>query len=209
MGTRSGKAELPGEAGDAKEKKARMNFGIDDKGGKRMRGIRGKVVAAALVATAALAATPVPAYAWGFSFGAKAEEKAEESYVFRSGETDIVMGGDSAPVVRALGTPLDTFEADSCAYQGKDIIYSYSGFELGTHPDGGVDVISSVYVLDPAVSTPEGLQLGDPKSEITKLYGKGYTLENGVYRYVKGSSELAIYTTGGIVDAIEYTAIAE
>lgn len=174
-----------------------------------MRGIRGKVVAAVLVSTAALAATPVPAYAWGFSFGANAEEKAEESYVFRSGETDIVMGEDSAPVVRALGTPLDTFEADSCAYQGKDKIYSYSGFELGTHPDGGVDVISSVYVLDPAVSTPEGLQLGDPKSEITKLYGKGYTLENGVYRYVKGSSELAIYTTGGIVDAIEYTAIAE
>lgn len=37
-----------------------------------------------------------------------------------------------------------------------------------------------------------------------KAYGKGYEEQFGVYRYVLGNSELSIYTTNKVVDAIEY-----
>ena len=37
---------------------------------------------------------------------------------------------EAAPVLDALGAPMGSFEADSCAYIGKDLFYYYPGFEL-------------------------------------------------------------------------------
>ncbi|MCD8083985.1 MAG: hypothetical protein LUE86_10895 [Clostridiales bacterium] len=156
---------------------------------------------------AILAAMPITAYA--FSFGWKTtktetSDTEEAAYVFEAGETRISMGAEAAPVIEALGTPEKTFEQDSCAYQGKDTVYTYQGFELSTYPVKGKDHIASVYFLDDTVSTPEGIRIGSKKQDIINSYGNDYVEEFGVYRYRAGDTELVIYTTGGVVDAVEY-----
>lgn len=164
--------------------------------------------------TAAVAATPMTSY--GFSFWgskAKAETTAaaveEKTYDFKVGETVISMGAESAPVIKALGKAEDTFETDSCAYQGKDIVYMYKGYDLSTYPVSGKYYISSVYFTDNTVSTPEGIKIGSTTQDVINAYGKDYEESFGVYRYKAGKTELAIYTTNGVVDAVEYLVITE
>lgn len=130
-------------------------------------------------------------------------------YVFQAGGTVIGMNEDSEPILAALGNWSDYFEAESCAFQGLDKTYSYPGFELYTYPKGDRDMVNSITLLDDSVSTPEGIRIGSAEADITAAYGDGYVLENGVYQYTKDKSILSIFTTGGVVDGIEYTAITE
>lgn len=130
-------------------------------------------------------------------------------YVFQAGGAVIGMNEDSEPILAALGNWSDYFEAESCAFQGLDKTYSYPGFELYTYPKGDRDMVNSITLLDDSVSTPEGIRIGSAEADITAAYGDGYVLENGVYQYTKDKSILSIFTTGGVVDGIEYTAITE
>ncbi len=132
------------------------------------------------------------------------EQEEPTAYYFQYNDTQIFVDTEAEPVLKALGDPEKTFEQDSCAYQGKDIIYTYPGFELGIYPVDGQNRISSVYILDDTAATPEGIKYGSTVEEVLKAYGDQYTEEFGVYRYYLGNSELSIYTTNGLVDGIEY-----
>ncbi len=149
----------------------------------------------------------VPTYAGWFDWinktGAAAEqEKTEYSFFYK--ETQIKMDAEAAAIVSALGTPEKTLEQDSCAYQGKDTVYVYPGFEMGVYPAGGVDKVSYVTLVDDTVATPEGIKIGSKAEDVTAAYGKDCEEEFGVYRYTLGNSLLSIFTTNGVVDGVEY-----
>lgn len=134
----------------------------------------------------------------------------EVAYSFQSGDTVIKMNEAAAPVIAALGKEEKYFEADSCAYQGKDKTYTYKGFELSTYPVKGKDYVSSVYFLDGTVATPEGIKIGSTYQDMISAYGKDYKEQNGVYRYTKGNTELSLYTDSKKnITAIEYIAIVK
>ena len=59
-----------------------------------------------------------------------------EAYVFRTGEATVAVNDDMADVLSALGEPQSYFEAESCAFEGLDKTYTYSGFVITTRPDG-------------------------------------------------------------------------
>ncbi len=61
----------------------------------------------------------------------------------------------------------------------------------------------SVYILDKSVLTPEGIGIGSTAQDVLKAYGEAKD-ELGVYRYTKGKTILTVFTTNGVVDAIEY-----
>ena len=95
-------------------------------------------------------------------------------------------------------------EVDSCAYQGKDKVYSYKDFEVSTYPKNGKECISAVVVTGASVATPEGIKIGSRAADVTKAYGASDG-KYGIYRYEKGNTELTFYTTtAGIVEEIEY-----
>lgn len=148
----------------------------------------------------------VPAQAGLFSWKKSSSEAKEEktAYTFVSNDTTILLDTEAAPVIKALGTPKKTFEQDSCAYQGKDKVYTYAGFQLGVYPVKGVDKISFVYLMDNTVSTPEGIKVGSTAAQVIEAYGKEYEEQFGVYHYVLGNTELSIYMANGLVEAIEY-----
>ena len=97
---------------------------------------------------------------------------------------------EAAPVLSALGDPIGSFEADSCAYVGKDLFYYYPGFELTVNEVEGVDRITAITVVDDTVTIPQGLRIYDEEDEL--LDALGGTEENGVYTYRSGSILLLV-----------------
>ena len=93
-------------------------------------------------------------------------------------------------VLSALGDPIGVFEADSCAYIGKDLFYYYPGFELTVNEVDGVNVITAITVADDTVVTPQGLRIYDEEEKLLSLLGG--QAEDDVYVYVSGRTELII-----------------
>ena len=97
---------------------------------------------------------------------------------------------EAAPVLAALGEPLRYFEADSCAYQGKDLFYAYPGLELTVNEVEGAERITVIHLTDDTITTPQGLRINDEESKL--LAALGGADEDGVYSYVSGQTELLI-----------------
>ena len=60
-------------------------------------------------------------------------------YVFRANGVNVSINDDMAGVLAALGEPQSYFEAESCAFEGLDKTYTYSGFVITTRPEGEKD----------------------------------------------------------------------
>ena len=120
--------------------------------------------------------------------GEEAEPALDLCFESRGVRIEPMMAAD--PVLSALGEPIGTFEADSCAYIGKDIFYYYPGFELTVNEVEGTNRITAVSVVDDTVITPQGLRIYDEEEKLLSLLGG--TEENGVYTYHSGQTLLLI-----------------
>ena len=135
------------------------------------------------------------------------ENEAAENYkgyVFISKDVVIEMDAEAEPVIEALGEPLSYFEAASCACEGLDKIYTYSGFEINTYPGKDKDYISSVIIKDDSVTTVEGVTIGDSKEKMEQAYGTQCTVEENLYIYEKDDMKLRFIVKDGVIEAIEY-----
>ena len=125
-------------------------------------------------------------------------------YQFDNQGITISMNDKAAPIVTALGEPMDYFEAPSCAFQGLDKIYYYNGFDLSTYPGADGDYISAIEFTDDSVSTKEGIFIGKTKDEVIKTYGKDFTEESGSLAYIKGKTKLTFLIENNAVTSINY-----
>lgn len=137
------------------------------------------------------------------------QKEQAQGFEFEYNGVTIPMNVDAAPILEQLGDSMDYFEAPSCAFQGLDKIFYYSGFELSTYPQEDKDMVSSVNLLDDTVTTKEGLYLGASLDEVLDAYGNDYTEENGFYTYTQGDSKLTFVVENDVVSAITYSAIVE
>ena len=104
-----------------------------------------------------------------------------------------------------LGVPISYFEAKSCVFEGIDRMYTYPGFEVDTSPDGtGADSVTTVYLLDDSVTTPEGAYIGCNKSLVEKLYGESFSPEENSLTYEKGETQLKFVLKDETVVSISY-----
>ncbi len=130
-------------------------------------------------------------------------------YQFDYNGVAIHMNDNAEPIVDALGTPMEYFEAPSCAFQGLDKIYYYGGFQLSTYPGSDGDYISAVEFTDDSVSTKEGICLGDSREKIVDAYGNGYTENSASLIYTKGNSNLTFLMEENAAAAIHYEFITD
>jgi hypothetical protein len=135
--------------------------------------------------------------------------EAGEGFSFLANDVTIPMNVDAAPIIEALGEADSYFEAASCAFQGLDKIYTYSGFEIYTYPNGDKDYISSVYLKDDSVQTDKGIYIGSTFDEVKEAYGEDYTEKSGEYTYTLGQTKLSFLIEEDCVSAITYSAIVE
>lgn len=128
---------------------------------------------------------------------------APERYAFLSGDFAVSIDQDMAEVLSALGEPQSYFEAASCAFEGLDKTYTYSGFQLVTRPEGDKDYVNSILLTDDSVTTPEGLYIGSSKADVTAAYGQGEETGSAIM-YTKDGVTLSFILDSDAVISIEY-----
>ena len=128
------------------------------------------------------------------------------AYVFQSGGSTVAIDQDMSEVLAALGEAKSYFEAESCAFEGLDKTYTYSGFVITTRPDGDKDFVNSIVLTDDSVTTPEGLYIGSTAADVTAAYGESGTSSETLLGYVKGGCVLNFILDGDKVISIEYLA---
>lgn len=126
---------------------------------------------------------------------------------FTAGGCTFGIYDESETVLAALGEPNGTFEADSCAYQGKDVFYYYPGFELTVNDIDGTGRVTAITLTDDTVANPQGVRIGMDIAEAVSLMGTDGAQDGGAYVFTSGSCALRLRSDGdGLVTAIEYTA---
>ncbi|MBP3484250.1 MAG: hypothetical protein J6K00_04035 [Oscillospiraceae bacterium] len=133
-----------------------------------------------------------------------------------SGEVKFGIMDPAEEVLDALGEPQDTFESDSCAYQGKDMFYYYDGFEVMVNDVDGTLRITGITLADDTVSNPQGVKIGMDMDEALSLMGAPdypdsvkVTQSGGVYKLVSGSTMLRLKAgDDGTLAAAEYCVAA-
>lgn len=131
----------------------------------------------------------------------------EDYYFFEYKQTAIYPDQDVKEVVAALGEPSSYFEAPSCAFDGIEKTYTYSGFEISTYIDGDIDRIAAIVLTNDLVGTKEGVFIGEDASKIEKTYSTATETSDRMYKYDKGGKELLFIVEGGKIVSIEYLSI--
>ena len=133
------------------------------------------------------------------------EKNIDKGYIFSIKDIEFVIGEDPTEKIEKLGEASDAFSAPSCAMQGEDKIYMYSGFTLTANLESKEShaKLISILITDDSVQTKEGLYIGQTRENVEKLYGKKKKKENE-YIYKKGKMELSIIFEGDKVISIEY-----
>lgn len=129
-------------------------------------------------------------------------QQAEESFALTFNNVKLVPGApfDAA----ALPEAESVMEVPSCAFEGTDNAYNYGVFELTAYDEGNGEVIYSIYMLDPNMSTDEGLYLGDDLGRAEELYGTNYQTEGTQITYAKGNTQLILILQDNSIISIEY-----
>ncbi|NMA94933.1 MAG: hypothetical protein GX974_02715 [Clostridiales bacterium] len=141
---------------------------------------------------------------------AKEDLEGEDiGYVFEVNNIEIAMHQEAGPILESLGEPMDEFEADSCAFQGKERVYTYSGFEIYTYEKDGEDYVASVVFLDDSITTKEGVYLFSNIDEAIKIYGDDYIKEDNSYKYSQGRSQFVLIFEDNEIVSIEYLAMPD
>ena len=133
-------------------------------------------------------------------------DTVNDRFTFNYKGTNISLKAEAAPVLEALGEPKNYTEEKSCAFDGLDKNYTYTSFVLTTYPDGDIDRVNSVTLVDDTVSTNEGICIGDSKAKVEEVYGADTF--NGVNAYIMKTddAQLTIIISSDAVSSIQYAA---
>ena len=168
-------------------------------------------ILAALVLAAALASCS--ASGQGEAPPESASTPPEESQTVQTGDSgyaftapngsQVAIDDDMAMVLEQLGEPQSYFEAASCAFEGLDKTYTYSGFSITTRPEGA-DLVTSILLTDDSAVTPEGVYIGCPAESVTTAYGVAVEQTDTLLSYTRGGTALNFILDDGVVISIEY-----
>ncbi|NLY17697.1 MAG: hypothetical protein GX045_01795 [Clostridiaceae bacterium] len=130
-------------------------------------------------------------------------------YYFEYNGVEIAIGAKAAPITEALGEPIHYFEAQSCAFEGMDRIYTYAGFDLQTYTKNDEEYVFSISFLDDTVTTREGIAISDSLDDVIEAYGQDYENSFNQYSYTDNNYKLSFIIEDNEVVSIEYALIVE
>jgi len=134
----------------------------------------------------------------------------EDGFVFTHNGTDIYMGEYINNILPALGPELNSFDSDSCVFDGVMKTYTYGGFDiLGYAKTESEEYrVFSVTFHDDSVATAEGIYIGHAIADMTAAYGEPHEESPGFYsKYIKNGTTLTFDFDGGAIIAITYSLI--
>ena len=134
-------------------------------------------------------------------------EAVKEEFCFIAEGVELIPGADFDPTV--LPEAASLYTVPSCAIEGTDNVYNYETFEITAYDDGTGEVIYSIYIIDPNITTPEGLALGDGLDRVLELYGDDYQMNGAAYDFYGTETMLSIIIQNEAVASIEYRMITD
>ncbi len=140
--------------------------------------------------------------------GAQEEKFEMKGYIFDANGVKLAVDMPMSEALKSLPEANSYFEATSCAFEGLDKTYTYPHFEIVTYPKGEKDYISTIYLFDDILSTPEGIYIGSSKADMESVYGTDYTQNGEEYIYTKDGMELRIILKAGNIISITYASSA-
>ena len=130
------------------------------------------------------------------------QSNEQGGYRFLAGTVALMPGASFSP--EALPQAVQQAEIPSCAFEGLDEVYTYEAYEVTAHKEGDAMQVYAVYLLEPSVSTEEGVSLGDTKEQMIAAYSDAYTENGSEYIYAKGQTQLCFILQGEVIISIEY-----
>lgn len=130
-----------------------------------------------------------------------------EAYAFTFNNVKLIPG--AAFDASKLPAATSTCEVPSCALEGTDNVYNYDTFEVTAFNEGKGEFIYSIFFIDPNLTTPEGLALGDTLDKAVSLYGKDYTQQDTAYIYESADTQLILILQDTSIVSIEYRMVTE
>ena len=132
---------------------------------------------------------------------APTDEARPLSLSYRGVELTVGMAADEA--IARLGDDYTVTEAESCAGQGVDRMYTYSSVRLYVFaPVEGEAVISSVSYTDDGVATADGLRIGSQKQDVIAALGEADEASDVRLIYRGKGSVLTFGLRDGVVVSI-------
>ena len=118
-------------------------------------------------------------------------------------DVDLTIGMAADAVIAQLGDDYTMTEAESCAGQGVDRMYTYPSVRLYVFaPAGGEAVISSVSYTDDGVQTALGLRLGCHSADVIAAMGQADEISDAKLVYRSGGSVLTFGLRDDLVVSI-------
>lgn len=149
------------------------------------------VIAIVLLLSLLCACAPIPS----------GDEPAVLSLHYR--DVDLTIGMAADAVIAQLGDDYTMTEAESCAGQGVDRMYTYPSVRLYVFaPAGGEAVISSVSYTDDGVQTALGLRLGCHSADVIAAMGQADEISDAKLVYRSGGSVLTFGLRDDLVVSI-------
>ena len=140
---------------------------------------------------------------------APAADTTAGKFTFTYKGTAMNVKDDAAPILEALGECKNYTEETSCAFDGLDKTYTYTSFILTTYPDGEMERVNSITLLDDTVNTADGICIGDSKDKVEEVYGAGAEKVVNAYVMTEGEAQLTVILDNDKVSSIQYVAVFE
>lgn len=165
-----------------------------------------KVLAAFLLATALTVSACSGSGSDGKDSGAKTEasDTKDAGYVFENNGAKVAIDEKAEDAVADLGDPVLQNEMPTCAMGDLDKMYQYNDFYLVSYQEDKVDYIYDIILTSDAVSTAEGVSIGDPAEKVKDVYGDAQVEDKQQIKYHKGNTNLTFILSEGKVLSIEY-----
>lgn len=128
------------------------------------------------------------------------EEEDPLAFVYQG--TTIAVNAPAEPILAALGEPKNYTEETSCAFDGLDKTYFYGSFYLQTYPAQDGDRVFCLWLVDDAVSTPEGIYIGSTEQQVKDVYGED-SLDGTTCVVTRGDCKLTLILADGAVSSID------
>ncbi len=121
-------------------------------------------------------------------------------------DVSIALNAPAAPVLAALGAPFGYGESKSGVYSGVEKTYQFSGLRLKTFQSQDGERILGVMITDKALTTPDGLSIGDSAEQVRSCFGPDCIRDNCCI-VNRSREQMVVLLENNFVTAIQYTLV--
>ena len=129
-----------------------------------------------------------------------------DDYYFLASGVELLPGMRAGEPLSHLGEFRSMQSTPSCAFDGEERVYHYSGFDLYTECEDGKEIIARIVLTSDATSTERGIRVGDSFYEVVRSYGRDYDKSGENIEYDGARCKLQFFFRDGVVTSIKYLA---